>query len=222
MGAFVAPIVAGLGAITGLFGGNKSTSNSTTTTTPNFTPAQQQLIASLMQGYQGSISGLPAWNKAYETTGTQNILRGSVQSAQAAQDALAARGISRTTAGAQAINDQSQNEGLNLSNFLNNAPIVEQQNLLNTLGGASGFEASLPVGSTSSSNTTATGNAPVSPVAGFLGGGATTLAGLLGQQSASANLAKVLKAAGISSGIPANTAVPGSTSVQGDTGGWSD
>lgn len=194
MGAFVAPIIAGLGALTGLFGSpQKSSSSSTTTTTPNYDPASLALKNFLTGKYTDSVNNIPGWNQSYQTSGLQNILNSSQSSAQAAQDALARSGTARTTAGAQAVTDQSQQQGKQVSSFLNNAPIVEQQNLLSTLGGAGSYLASLPVGTTNVNNTNTVGGQPANPVAGLLGGGATALAGVLGQQAATNSLGNILK-----------------------------
>lgn len=201
MSSFVAPIVAGLSALGGLFSAKKSTSNtsSTSTTTPNYDPASLALKNFLLSNYTGAVNNVPNWNKSYETSGLQNLVNSSTQAAQSANDALAARGISRTTAGAQAVGDESYQQGKQISSFLNNAPVVEQQNLLSTLGGAGSFLSSLPVGSTTSgtSSTTGTSNAPTSPLAGLISGGAQGYAGILGQQSAINSLGNILKSLGL-------------------------
>lgn len=208
MGAFVAPIIAGLGALTGLFGSpQKSSSSSTTTTTPNYDPASLALKNFLTSNYTNSVNNIPGWNKAYQTSGLQNILQSATSSSQAAQDALARSGTARTTAGANTVEDQSQQQGKQVSSFLNNAPIVEQQNLLSTLGGAGSYLASLPVGTTSSNTTNTVGGQPANPVAGLLGGGSTALAGILGQQAANASLGNILKGLQLNSGGTSGTAV---------------
>lgn len=212
MAGFILPAITGLSALAGVFGGSKSTSQSTTTTNPNFTPQEQALISLLNGNYTSLINGAPQWNKAYETTGTQNITNAAIQASQAANDALAARGISRTTAGAGAVANTSYQEGQNLSNFLNQAPIVEQNQLSTNLGNAASFEASLPVGTTSNSNTTGTGSQPINPVSGFITGGSQGLAAALGQQSAATSLGNILKNLGLNNNtIP--SASPGLTST---------
>lgn len=202
MGSFVAPIVAALSGISGLFGKSKQTSDTTSssTTTPQYDPAAASLRNFLLSQFQGNVSSLPEWNRSYETGGLQNLVNSSVNSAQAAQDALSARGISRTTAGAQAVGDQSFQQGRQISSFLNNAPIVEQAQKDSRLAGAGSFLASLPVGSstTGTSHTTGTGG-PSSPLAGFVQGGAQGLAGILGQQYASNSLGNILKSLGLNS-----------------------
>lgn len=198
---FIGPLLGGLlsgglSAIGGLFGGQKSTQDSTTTTSPNYDPASLALKNFLLSNYQGAVNNIPNFNKAYETSGVKNIFDSTGSAAQQAQDILSSRGIDRTTAGAGSLVDTSQQRGKQVSNFLNQAPIQEQSNLLSTLGGAGSFLASLPVGSTSTSHTTGTGGAPLSPVAGALSGGAQGLAAALGQQTASNNLANILKTLG--------------------------
>lgn len=229
MGAFVAPIIAGLGAITGLFGGSKtkSSSNTSSTTAPNFTGPQQDLINQLLSSYKSQISGAPTWNQAYETSGASNILKNALRSSQGANDILAQRGISRTTAGGQALNDQSQQQGSQLASFLNNAPIAEQANLSSLESGAGSFLSSLPVGSTTNSSMSGVnvGGQPTSPIAGLLSGGATSLAGILGQQSAQASFANILKGLALPSDMGASAGLSGaasslSSSLGSDTGGW--
>ena len=211
MAAFAIPLaIAGINALGGLFGGNKSTSQSTTTTTPNFTPQQQSMINMLTGQYSSAIKNAPAWNQAYQTSGVQNFLNNSINANSNANSALSSRGIDRTTAGAQTVADTGYQEGNQIANFLAQAPIAEQTNLNTLLNQASSFNASLPVGTTSSSNTTSTGNAPISPVAGFLGGGAQGLSAALGQQNAATILGNILK------GLPTNntptTSAPSSSS----------
>lgn len=193
-------ILGGLSALGGLFGGNKSTQDSTTTSTPNFSPSQLALINQVLSQYGSLIKNTPVFNKAYELGGVQNFLKNSINANDAASSILSARGINRTTAGAKAIADTGYQEGSNIASFLANAPIAEQQNTTDLLGKAGGFTTAIPTGSTSTSHTTGTGNAPLSPVAGFLSGGAQGLAATLGQQTAIKNLANVLK------NIPVNNA----------------
>lgn len=197
MATFAVPLIlSALGGLGGLFGKSKQVSDTTSdsSTTPNYDPASLALKNFLLQSYQQNVQGLPQFNKAYETSGIQNILNSSQQASQAANDALASRGIARTTAGAQAIGDQSYQQGRSISSFLNNAPIVEQANTREALGGAGSFLSSLPVGSTThgTSHTVGTGG-PSSPVAGFLGGAAQGAAGSLGQYYANNSLANILK-----------------------------
>lgn len=223
MGAFAAPIVAALSGLAGAFGKSKQTSDTTSnsTTTPQYDPASLALKNFLLKAFQDNVSTLPDWNKSYETSGVQNLVNSSTNAAQAAADAIAARGISRTTAGANAIGDQSYQQGRQISSFLNNAPIVEQAQKDSRLTGAGGFLASLPVGSTTSgtSHTVGTGG-PSSPIAGFINGGAQGLAGVLGQQYATQSLGNILKGLGLKSNgtgsptgttstTPNNYAVPG-------------
>lgn len=232
MGAFAAPIVAALSGIAGAFGKSKQTSDTTSnsTTTPQYDPASLALKNFLLKAFQDNVNTLPDWNKSYETSGVQNLVNSSTNAAQAAADAIAARGISRTTAGANAIGDQSYQQGRQISSFLNNAPIVEQAQKDSRLAGAGGFLASLPVGSTTSgtSHTVGTGG-PSSPLAGFINGGAQGLAGVLGQQYATQSLGNILKGLGLnsngtgSSGLPSTAngglpLLPPGQSINYDTG----
>ncbi len=200
MGSFAAPLILGaLSGLGGIFSSKKTTSDSSTTTTPNFSPQQQQLIDLITKGYASNIGNTPQFNQAYEQGGVRNFLANAVRSNQAATNILNARGINRTTAGAQTIADTGYQEGNQTANFLSQAPIAEQQNLTDLLSKAGGFTTSLPTGSTSNAHTTSIGNAPVNPVAGFLSGGAQGLAAVYGQQTAANNLAAILKS------IPTNT-----------------
>lgn len=193
-----AAIMTGLSLLSGLggaFGKQKQVSDTTNTTTPNYDPASLAFKNFLLQKFTDLSAGQPAWNKAYEASGLQNILRSAQVSGTAANDILAARGLNRTTAGANSIMDQSQQQGRSVSGFLNQAPIVEQQQNLNNLNAGGSFLSSLPVGSTNISHTVGTGG-PSSPVTGFIGGGAQGLAAALGQKTANDSFAKILKNAG--------------------------
>lgn len=200
MASYIAPLLlGGLSALGGLFGGTKSTSDSSTTTNPNFSPQQQALLDAVTRGYSNTLNNIPAFNQAYETGGVRNYLKNSINANAAAENTLNARGIDRTTAGAQAIGNTGYQEGNNIADFLTQAPIVEQQNQTDLLSKAGAFGTSIPTGTTSTSHTTATGNTPISPVAGLITGGSQGLAAALGQQTAATNLQNILKQ------LPTNT-----------------
>lgn len=198
-------ILGGLSGLGGIFSSKKTTSDSSTTTNPNFSPQQQQLIDLITKGYGSAVADTPRFNQAYETGGVRNYLTNSINANNAANSVLSARGINRTTAGAHAVADTGYQEGNNIASFLANAPIAEQQNTTDLLSKAGGFTTSLPTGSTSTSHTTSVGNAPINPVAGFLGGGAQGLAAVLGQQNAATNLANILKSLPSTSISPSTT-----------------
>jgi hypothetical protein len=199
MAAFIAPVISGLSALAGIFGGSRNS------TTPTLSPAQQQLQNTLSGNYTGAINSLPSWNSAYQTTGLQNILKAAINSGTNANDALAKLGIGRTTAGAEAINNQGQQQGQQISGFLNNAPIVEAQNRLSTLAGAGSFLASTPVGSNSMGG-------PLSSLAGGITGGTQGLASVLGANAAQAAYANALK----NLQIQGNTNNPSSATLSDD------
>lgn len=227
MGAFIAPIVAGLGALTGLFGQKKTTTNQTTnsSTTPVYDPATQSFKDQLMSAFSGetSPSALAQFANNYTTAGVKNIQTGANTAENSIADVLAARGIGRTTAGAQGVGDTTQSEAGNLSTFLNQAPLLLDQRTQGLLSAAGGFLSSLPVGSSTTSNTTGTNVvAPASPVAGLVQGGASTYAGLLGQQSAQNSLANILKSINapttVGASAPTTTYTPGSTDTDNGDG----
>jgi hypothetical protein len=196
MGGFAPLALTGLSALAGLFGSKKqtSTTNSDSTTTPEYDPQTLALKNLLTNQYSSTINTLPAWNTSYETGGLKSIVDSSANAAQAARDALAARGIARTTAGANSVADQSYQQGKNISSFLTNAPIVEDTHRDTELGGAAGFLSSLPIATHTVGNSTTEGTAgPTSPLAGFASGGAEGLAGWLGQYTAQKNLGNILK-----------------------------
>lgn len=202
--AFVLPAIAGLSALAGLFGVGKSstsTSNFNSSTTPTYTPAQTSLMDTLMGSYQNEVTpaSLSQFGQNYTTAGAKNIQTSAGSAEQAIQDALSARGIANTTAGAEGVADTSQSEAGQLSSFLNQAPLLLDQRKQAILSSAGGFLSSLPVGSTTTGSSTTKGNvAPSFNLGGGLLGGASGLAGALGAQSAQTAAQKAQTAAGVS------------------------
>lgn len=202
MGGFVMPIIAGLSGLAGAFGKSKQVSDTTSnsTTTPNYDPATLAFKNHLMDIFSNNLNSLPTQDQ-FKTAGVKNIQDQSDNAQAGLQDILAAHGLSRTTAGGTSTFDTSYKQGQGISNFLTNAPFNYQTAIAPSLSGASSFLSSLPLGTTTSgsSHTVGTGG-PTSPIAGAITGGASGLAGLLGQQQAQTSLGNILKALGQSGG----------------------
>lgn len=204
MGAWVGAALAGLSSLGGLFGKQKSTTDSTTTSTPTYDPTNQAFRDQLIKAFESNISSNNGFDKAYTDSGIQNIQRNAQTGFNSLGDVLSSRGIGRTTAGANVAAQGSYNAGNQLSQFLNNAPLVLDQRRQQILGAAGGYQSSLPVGSTQVAHSTTVGG-PSSPGAGFVQGGAQGLAGWLGQLSAQSSLGNILK----SIGNPSTSSNPG-------------
>lgn len=198
MGAFIAPIIAGLSALTGGLSKQKQTSdtNSTSTTTPNYDPATAAFKNLLLGLYTKNLNNLPSQDQ-FTTAGVKNLTDSSDAAQSGLSDILASRGLSRTTAGGSSAFDTSYKQGQGISNFLTNAPFNYQTAIQPELSGGSAFLSSLPLGTTTtgSSHTVGTGG-PSSPVAGAITGGASGLAGYLGQIQAQNSLGNILKSLG--------------------------
>lgn len=199
MGAWVGAALTGLGALGSLFGPKKSTSttNYNSTSTPNLLPQDQLLMDNLTKKYGDLINGAGSgeFERAYTTGGLKNINTASQRSQQAIMDMLTARGLGRTTAGGVTAGEASMNGANQTANFLNSVPLIMDQRLQAILQQAGGYEASIPKGSTVSGSQTFTGvgNAPTSPIAGLISGGAQGAATVLGQYNATQNFLNSLK-----------------------------
>lgn len=216
--AFIAPVISGLGALFGLFGGRSSTSttNFNSATTPTYDPQTLAFKNLLEQAYTNEVSPTAenTFGQEYTTAGAKNIQTSANLAEQAAQDALSERGIARTTAGSEAVSNTSQSEGQNLSTFLNQAPLLLDQRNQSLLSNAGGFLASLPVGSSTTGSSTTTGNtAPSFSLPGLVQGAASATAGIYGQQAAQNSLTNILKS------INAPTTIAGASTGAGSTAG---
>lgn len=203
MGGFIAPIITGLSGLAGAFAGQKSssdtTSNSTSSSTPNYDPNTLAFKNYLMNLYKSNLSNLPTQDQ-FETAGTKNIQQGADDAQGGLGDILAARGLARTTSGGSSAFDTSYKQGQTLSNFKTNVPFNYNAAIQPSLTNAASFLSSLPIGTTSTtsgtSHTTGIGGEPISPLAGFITGSASGLAGVLGQQQAQTSLGNILKSLG--------------------------
>lgn len=194
----VLPIISGLA---GLFGGAASqktqtsgtqsqTSNSTNTqsgsTTPNFSPLQQQLINQFTSGESNLANSAQNLN-GYEASGLQQI--GSQAKAQNEQTSnqLASQGLSFSPAAATE-NTLNQENQLNQSQqFMNQIPLLQRQLQQQALTQLQGGFSAIPTGVNTSgtSNTTGSSNSSIqgtniqSTPGGALAGGLAGVGGAL-------------------------------------------
>lgn len=200
---WIGPVLTGVSALAGLFGGKKQ-QNATVdkTVNPVYDDKQLSMRNYLMDAFTNNLQNDQGFGDAYKTTGLSNIANTYARSSNAVGDILSSRGIGRTTAGANALTDTTYRAGGAISNFLNNLPIVLDQRRQGLLQNAGNFFSSLPTGShtTGYDNTSQTTGGGAS---GLIGGGASGLAAWLGALQAQNTLGKLLKGSGIQ--------LPGST-----------
>lgn len=202
---WIGPVLTGVSALAGLFGGSRQRQNNTVdkTVMPTMDPQQQSFRDYLINAFRGNLEGDRGFGSAYTTGGLQNILDTTSTAARAGASSLAARGLGRTTAGGYGLGDQSYRAGSQISSFLNNVPIVLDQRRQNLLKDAGGFFSTLPTGThtTGYDNTSVTAG-PTSPLAGFAGGATQGLAGWLGQLNTMNILDKLYKQGKTAAGTP--------------------
>lgn len=196
MGAWIGPVLTGVSALAGLFGGSKQKQNATVdkTVMPSYDPQQQAFRDYLISAFRGNLENDQGFGAGYKTSGLQSIADASNTAGNSVASILAARGLGRTTAGAFATGDRNYRAGSQISNFLQNLPLVLDQRRQNLLQGAGSFFSSLPAGThtTGYDNTSITGG-PTSPVAGLVGGASQGIASWLG----ALNAQNILKNLGI-------------------------
>lgn len=200
----------GLGALGGLFPRKQiSDTTSSSTTTPNYDPQNLALRNQLLDLYQKRTSGegAAAFQNSYTMGGLSNLRRTAATNQQSVSDMLTARGIGRTTAGGSALADTSYRSGGDFASFLNNIPMIMDQRQAANLAAAGGYQASLPVGSTTSGSSHTVGSVS-GGIPGALYGGSSALGGYLGAISAQQAFANALKGVG-SPGSGMNTNVGG-------------
>jgi hypothetical protein len=138
------------------------------TTTPNLTPENEALLSQLGAQYS-HLASTGVNLEPYQQQQEQGINTNSNIQAQAAQQALAARGLANSpVSGAVAANEAQQRTG-QITNLQQSIPLLQNQLQQQNLNAAAGFTASIPHGTTT---TTSTGGG----IGGFLGG----VGGILG------------------------------------------
>jgi len=213
-----------LGAVSGLFGSkasNTSKVDNTTTSTPNLTPENQSFQDQLINMYKQLVGGAGSgeFQQAYTTGGLKNINNISNINANAINNILASRGLSRTGAGASAANSVALNGANRTAGFLNSVPLTMDQRFQDILKQAGGYQASIPVGNTQHQvGTVANTSTGGGGFGGAVSGGASGLATILGQQSANNSFANVLKSLGLGGGGPTTSAYPNITYNDGTAG----
>lgn len=173
MAAFAAPLIGmGISALTGLFGNKKpqqTTTNTTSTSTPDLDP-QEAFLKNLIGN--GAINdyknGAPDLS-GYTANGLQNINKAGDMKSKIASNIVASRGLSFSPSSVQNLINPENDRLSQSTDFLNTIPLLkrqfEQQNLAQLMQSFS----LMPKGSTTTSNSTQTGN-PANPVAGTLSG----------------------------------------------------
>lgn len=189
--------LSGLSALAGLFPKKQvSTTNSTVSSNPNYDPQSAQFKDFLMSMFKGRIDNNEEFESGYKSSGLNNILDTTKRSSDSLGDILTSRGLSRTGAGASAAVDNSYRGAKDISSFLNSLPMLFDERRRDNLNAGAGFFSSLPVGTTTTTNSRTEGSAPTSPLGGAIIGGSSGLASYLGQISANNQLKNILKTIG--------------------------
>ena len=209
MAAFIGPILTGVSALAGLFGGKKqqqitgtqTTSgaqtsnqqfNGTNTSTPNLSPIQQKLVDLFTAGSINQFQH-PQDLTDYKNAGLQAINQQSDITNKAVGNMLASRGLSFSPAAATAQTQGLINQGNQQTNFLESLPLLQRQfqqenirQLLSSFG-------AIPTGQTQTQSGTSSGTSTIqgktdqtatisgNPLAGLFGGAGAGLAAWLPQ-----------------------------------------
>src|SRR5665213_697500 len=179
MAAAIPLITSGIGALAGIFGNKSQTSKtqSTSTETPNLLPGQQDFLSSITGKYNTLLSQDPNMT-GYQAQGQQTINQNSALAQKAAENYAASRGIS----GPAALTPQLMVDNSRIaqsSQFANSIPLLARQQMMQTLGQAGSFAATVPHGSTTTGSVSYT--TPSNMVAGGLGNLSSMLAYFAGK-----------------------------------------
>ncbi len=145
---------AGLSALSSIFGGNKKTvetsSQGTSSTTPQYDPymaAMKNYIMSQLQGQlEGDITG------DYITQGVKKISSGSEGLKRRLSANLAARGLSSSPLAATAENVADEQRNADIVNLMSSKGLLDYQLKSGALGNLSSFFSSLPVATSTSTS----------------------------------------------------------------------
>jgi hypothetical protein len=191
MASLAIPLIsAGISGLAGLFGGRSQkttasgTQDTTQTSTPNYTPEQQQFIDQILKQYQGQISGTDL--SGYQAQGLAGINQTGNASDQAIRNILAQRGLSFSPAAATSLTQSRLNQGQQQSTFLNNLPLLQYQLKSQALAGGSQFLSGLKIGQTQTGHTSSqeTQTGPGNIAGGLFAGIGSGIASTLGRQFA--------------------------------------
>lgn len=195
---FLVPLaISGISALGGLLANRKSKqeqeSKSTSVdnidqyTRPEYDPKSLIMRDLLMHQFLGRTEDDNDYWGGYAREGLNDINRGSDLNRQAIDNLLAARGLGRTTAGANSYISNEMNRLNQGNSLMNQIPLLADQRRRQNLLDASQFFNQLPVGQhvtgTTTRNTTSSGTVtnPGNMLGGMFGNLAGTLAGLYGQ-----------------------------------------
>lgn len=193
MAALAIPLIASaIPALAGLFGGapKKTTTDTTqnSSTVANLTPEQQQLIATIGQGYNNNLNYATDIN-GYQAQGEQNINQSADAASKISSNVLAARGLSYSPYAGFIGTQNAQNRTNQLAQFNNTIPLVQQQLRNQSLQGLQDLFSSQPKNSSSSGTTNTVQTGPPNQTGGFfsgLGAGLFSPSGPSGQTNISA------------------------------------
>lgn len=166
---------AGAGAVPTPASGSSS---STSSVSPVISATNQALLNQLGDQYQ-HLTNTGVNLQPYQQQQEQQINTNSDLAQKAAQEQLAARGLSASSVAGTVAAQGTQNRVAQIGQLQQQIPLLQHEQTLQNLGAESGFAASIPHGTTSSTNTnfqTQTGGG----IGGFLGGLGKALGGIIG------------------------------------------
>lgn len=159
---------------------------SSSSTTPNLSPEHQALINSLMAKY-GQLTNKPVDMSGYATQQTQGFNRNSTLQKQAADNIMAARGVSGSPAAAVTDTNIDAQRMAQINNMQMGIPVLQNQMMQQNLAGATALAGVIPHGTTNTGFQTQTGNQSGSQSANQSGYGTqTSLVNATGQTNQTA------------------------------------
>jgi hypothetical protein len=204
--AWVAPVIAGLGALGGLFGSKQKQQNTGfqnqqagSVTNSGFQNWQENTLNPLAGAGFTAVSNkyMDLMNQdpnlsGYQASQSEQINRQSDIQKQQLRENLAAKGITGPAAETALANAEAQRFGSNIQ-LSNQIPLLARQLMENTVGNAGRFYQGIPLSGTSASGNTTTGQnqwgstqqggtvtTGVNPLSGLFGGAGNILALLSG------------------------------------------
>jgi hypothetical protein len=216
-------ILSGLSALSGFFSGKPKqttsttdqsgntssnsyqTGGSTSTTTPNLSPEQLQLLQSLI-GRQTQLANQDQDLSGYKAGGMQQINQGADAQSKIVQNILASRGLSYSPTAATSLAGVQSNRIQQQNQFANGIPLLQRQLKTEDIGKLLDIFKSIPYGSTTTGSNTESSNSsgytsgssktvgtsPDQSLAGLFSGLGQGVASTYGYNSQMAALAKAL------------------------------